>query len=77
MPLPTEMPPWVAAVNGNSKRPWFVTRQGTTNLQTSEDFDAWYLNDKNGDLIRFKSHETAQKRADQLNKLEQGIVSSL
>lgn len=50
---------WHAGNNGSGKRNWFACRETESGLE-------WHLN-KNGDVIRYGSHEAATKIADKLN----------
>jgi hypothetical protein len=57
-----EAPHWRPAVNGGGKFPWFLIWSDES-VPVSE---RYHYNGK-GNLVRFASHETAQRAADKLN----------
>lgn len=60
------LPPWRVAVNGTSKRPYFLIRGwGTESDQIP--LAHRYHNGPSGQLVRYASFETAQRAADKLN----------
>ena len=63
------LPPWVTGVNGNSKRAWFLHRAHGNEGNLVPLRQRYYCG-KGGDLVRYASHETAQRAADKLNKGE-------
>lgn len=63
------LPPWEPANNGTGKRIWFLIR-GRGLESDRVPINDRYHTDVKGDLIRYKSSETAQKAADKLNKQE-------
>lgn len=60
-----KLTPWRPAVNGTSRRPWFLTRDG----QGIPLEDAYHYGAA-GNLVRYASMETAQRAADKLNAQE-------
>lgn len=62
------LPAWRAAVNGTSKRPWFLIR-GWGTESDSVPLAERYLYDVSGQLVRFASNETAQRAADRMNEV--------
>lgn len=61
------LPEWEAVNNGASKRPWFVQRKGADHGDWPGGSHLWYHENGRGDLVRFGSRATAQRRADGLN----------
>jgi hypothetical protein len=51
---------WKAAVNGAGNRPWFVMHHE----------DRRYHQDRRGNLVRYASHEAAERKAVELNRLQ-------
>lgn len=71
-----ELPEWEAAGNGASKRPWFIQRKGADRGNWPGGMELYYLVDRKGDAIKFKSYETAQKRVNSLNAHDGRICSA-
>jgi hypothetical protein len=69
--------PWKPAVNGGSKRPWFVIREGWWNGQrgarsvTCEaPIEERYQWRKDGRSVRYASQAAAEDAAERLNRAE-------
>ena len=65
LPAPV-LPPWRAAVNGTSKRPWFLIRGWGTESDRVP-VGQRYHNGPSGKLIRYASSKAAGRAADKLN----------
>lgn len=57
--------PWEPGVNGAGKRPWFLIRRDET-----IPIPLRYHYNANGYLIKYASHQSAQRAADRLNREE-------
>jgi hypothetical protein len=60
--MKSQLAPWEPANNGTGKRIWFLTRRDES-LPVSDR----YRFTSRGQLVKYKSFETAQKAADELN----------
>lgn len=65
------LPPWRAAVNGTSKRPWFLIR-GWGIESDRVPVERRYHNGPSGRLARYASAAAAERVADKLNQAQAG-----